>query len=1025
MLGHYRRCFSSPLKRVSVSVSLFCASMVPASYRHSFLPVLAQAWDAKLCGRSCSEEIKPIKLYPPPPPPVIERPPLVHLEQTSSRPSSLFSVESAMSGHSSRNAWGGMEKQFGKPPPRFRRGGANVLAASGIVMPKKREQVVRERERRMSTYAPQGMDWEAGAGAFDPTAPPQRGASPPPQTGTPAIQLPGSPPTRSTRPSLPYVAQRANSAPPALAMSPPMILITSDLMGSLTTETAHSAESFESDDCSQLESSLDHSDGTTSIVDSPVAFTPPSLPFPPSSTSVSDSAEADIMISQSLNDTARPKPTALDLDLGAPVGQAPSARMHVPSETDTAGPLVESTSATNSLREEKSRKRRSMSLTSIPASKPAEEAPSIPSAQPGPNAKVIRKHKSLKKFFFSSDNLAKQEQEPVPPFDLRRVKEKEAQRREEEKPKHEKANNVEESEGVEQDGGHEKRDRPKDDKKREMNKRSSLGGMLSRPKSKPSLRIDVKVSKHAEAPTSSSAAEADASTTTPAPLTGSSTATSSTSEPYPETPSSRSSFKSKGKVGTPASESAGGTRGLTKRFSLSNMSSAFKRSKKDGVFVPQVPELPAAYKRDKAGRSMSADSASTPTATVIRDIKQSAVPLSPKLQESAIIDSPQTRPRSLLSPKNSPGSSVKALPDPEPSSPGATSLHSVRSVSTAHTLNAPGSPTHDDTSILSDTSSNFELETELNHAQLVLVSPRTRRNPAESLQDILGVAPVTRQSTIVKMDPVLSRRSVEAIVLGPLLMSPGEMAPLSEEDECGITHDPSDPDNVRRGSDSLATSDHAGHIRSDSPHQYDSESSLESLSRSSSTSDPLEHAPVTPSSADCGPTLELPPPLPPMGNALDVGLSTVPFDDGVIVDTPSMHEMYESPTSTIATSRRSPEGLFRFLSSGHSPKTSPKTSVKELEGASKSNPKSTHVSAASRSSVKAVKSGAKAVTVSFPLPPPPVPETKEYSSFNNEVQLRSLHFDSGLGLDFEFGFGAEEISDAARRDIEVGVEVLA
>ena len=941
---------------------------------------------------------------------MIERPPLLNLEQSSSRPSSLFSIDSAMSGTSGRNTWGGMEKQFGKPPPRFRRGGANVLAAGGIVMPKKREQVVRERERRMSTYAPENMDWEADAASYDPIVP--RRSSSPPRLHE-AGPLPAPTPTQPTEPDPPCAVQRSYSAPPAMTMSPPMIMITSDSMGSLTTETAHSAESFELNDFAQPAFASEAADNSSTIVESPVSHSAPPLP------TESVPGVEEMVISQSLPATVREPAAGLEIDLGPLIAQAEPSHVNAPLEVISAQHMVPSASERSTLQGDKSRKRRSMSLTSVPSSRPAEAASTMPAA-PASGSKVIRKHKSLKKFFFSSDNLAKQEQEPMPDLDRSHVKDNEA-RRKEEKTKSEKVDKADhaDSERIAQA-------RAKDDKKREMNKRSSLGGMLPRPKSKPSLRIDIKATKHMGSAAPSPGADSETSTPTPAPLTGSSAVTSSTSGGYPETPATSSS-KSKGKAGTPAPESGGGTRGLTKRFSLSNMSNAFKRSKKDGAAVPQVPELPAAYKRDKAGRSMSADSATTPTTSAMRDIKHSAVPLSPKLQEAAIIDSPVSRSRPLLSPQNSPGSSMKGLPDPEPPSPGATSLRSVLSVSSdnsGHTLNAPGSPSHDDTSLLSDTSSTFELETELNHAQLVLVSPRTRRNPAESLQDILGVAPITRQSTVIKLDPILSRRSVEAIVLGPLLMSPSDMATLSEEDaddnEHSISGTAARDNNDRRGSGESTSSGHEAD--EGRPRHYGSASSLESLSRSSSTSDPLEHAPVTPSSVDCGPVLELPPPVPPKDDSLDVDLSAESSEDAVMVDAPSMQEIYDSPTSTITTSRRSPEGLFRFLSSGHSPKTT----LKEVEISPKGKTKPLPPVASEPTGKKGNK-GKAAGTMTFPLPPPPVPETKEYSSLHSDVQLRSLHFDSGLGLDFEFGFGAEELGgrDSRGLEAEVEVEVLA
>ncbi len=104
---------------------------------------------------------------------------------------------------------------------------------------------------------------------------------------------------------------------------------------------------------------------------------------------------------------------------------------------------------------------------------------------------------------------------------------------------------------------------PPTEKRVQVERRSK--GPLSWAKSKPSLRIDFKAPKESPSPglaTASSSGQADG---------------------YPDTPTSRSSD---------------GGRGLSKRFSLSKMSAAFKK-KPPGMagleIIPSVPELPEAY----------------------------------------------------------------------------------------------------------------------------------------------------------------------------------------------------------------------------------------------------------------------------------------------------------------------------------------------------------------------------------------------------------------------------------------------
>ena len=367
----------------------------------------------------------------------------------------------------------------------------------------------------------------------------------------------------------------------------------------------------------------------------------------------------------------------------------------------------------------RSRRTRSMSLSSTPAS---EIEPFMSNDEPTPppaiKVEVIRRQKSLKKLFFSH-------------YDSASVQEK-------------------------QDGTDKK---PK--------------GLLSRAKSKPSLRIDVKASKEDFVP-------------------GIATASSSgQSEGFPGTPVSRSS------------DGLGhGHRGLSKRFSLSNMSNAFKKKSPaagEGLAVPKVPELPEAYRREKEAMEIE----------IALSVSYHVVPASPPLEGEIVPqedDEPDTK--GLATPEEPmPKYSVKGLMSPP-------IIHSA-----VHTHDAE-----------SETSSAFDFDDELEHAELMQVSPRTRRNPGVSLQQFLGQAP-GRRIRVENVDNA-SRHSVEAIVLGSLLVPEAETPSTGGE---------------RSHSEVLAGGKQAPQAVPSS-----SEASLGSLSQSSYTSEP-DAPPITPNILEANP----------------------------------------------------------------------------------------------------------------------------------------------------------------------------
>ena len=431
------------------------------------------------------------------------------------------------------------------------------------------------------------------------------------------------------------------------------------------------------------------------------------------------------------------------------------------------------------------RKPRAMSLTSTLASKTHPIVPNEDEVPPLPE--FLRKQKSVKKFFFSTDALP-----------------------------------------LEQDK------KPR--------------GLLSRAKSKPSLRIDVKASKENPVPALATASS------------------SGQSDGLPDTPSSRT-FEA-------------AHRGLSKRFSLSNMSAAFKKKATSAgsvVPIPTVPELPEAYRREKHSR-----------------VKESAVPLS-----SIVRSASQSRQE-----------------ERNPSPPEQTHT------SNTHSIDGD-----------SDISSAFGLddsdgESDIEHAELMHVSPRTRRNPSTSLQQYLGTAPAPQTGVMVV--PNSSRMSVEGVIFGPLLIPEGV--------ELGAV--------IGGGEQNALAEENARSY----PLKSGSGDSIESLSRSSSTSEPdeSEHQPLTPNIISLNP---LSPPL-----DIPDAAPTPSFGELAPIETPPPQSNSSSPR---LRNFESPKAFMRMLSSPLSSRT-------------------------------------------VPVPPsaPPSPAESTYSSLCGDVQLKSLHFDS-LGLDFD------------------------
>lgn len=367
-------------------------------------------------------------------------------------------------------------------------------------------------------------------------------------------------------------------------------------------------------------------------------------------------------------------------------------------------------------------------------------APPIPPVPPVPREqtkRVPKKQKSLKNLFFSSSTPPEATLGPS---------------------KYDNFSPVAEAKPVLKD----KTERPKEKKP-----------MLSRPRSKPSLHIDIDATKPSSslksAPAAPSSSKTSATPITPALSSGRSEktnsipATPSTASTATTTPTSTSSVVSKPK--------------LNKRFSLSNMAVFKKRSNSapsvehrslaDMVSgnateeVPKVPELPKAYKKEKeARRTMSEmlpakeEVAVVPPAPLANEIVTSPVAEMPK----GPIELPSTHSADI-------------------SADDSSLIHSPRdSTATIEPTSA---------SMSSDMSDVDDEDDILNAQFMQLPSPRSPidRDPALSLQDFLNSAPGRKSEVVVVQE---GRRSLEAlVVLGPTSVRPNTVSTNSRMSASG------------------------------------------------------------------------------------------------------------------------------------------------------------------------------------------------------------------------------------------------
>ncbi|KAK8847401.1 hypothetical protein IAR55_005259 [Kwoniella newhampshirensis] len=486
-------------------------------------------------------------------------------------------------------------------------------------------------------------------------------------------------------------------------------------------------------------------------------------------------------------------------------------------------------------------------------------------------------------------------------------------------------------------------------------------GILSRARSKPSLKIDVKMTKGS----------------------GEKIAGSSSIPTTPSLSTGRSGLASSSFASTPASytnsphTAASTPRGLSKRFSLSNMSNAFKKRssstpvtgslmKDSSAPVPTVPALPEMYKKEKEARKV------IPSAVPIGPSKAPPSHGPGEENDSALNDTP-TRCESPIAmdepaPSDAVTDSATSFEKGEArlsfESTGSRRVNPLAPLLPALDLSTTTTPLPDTPTTVSATSmDDYEEESEeIIHAQLMQVTPRTRRNPGSALQEFLGSGPAKQGNVVIV--PQNARRSVEAVVVlggrSTSVFNNRAILDGSEENVNSTTRVIEE----RRGStdtdetDIIVTPVHNAleiFVAPD-PGAFDQPSA----------------------SAVSSPQID---------TLNDDDLESLPSDTVLVENPPPPPPSSETSTAVKGDSTSVPKGRF----------ASPEALLRRLHTSSRKQQSTPYHSQVREPGVLAPGAG-------IPVPPIPFPlegciPSEAYSSLMNDVQLRSLHFE-GLGLDF-------------------------
>lgn len=412
---------------------------------------------------------------------------------------------------------------------------------------------------------------------------------------------------------------------------------------------------------------------------------------------------------------------------------------------------------------------------------------------------------------------------------------------------------------------------------------------------------------------------------------------------------------------------------LRKRFSLSNMSQAFKKRSLgpgSGVAVPKVPDLPAEYR--------TAEKASKPGKP-----KSKSVP--------GVFDAPVVSSRE---PAPTQHAATVSEVDVGGSARGPTPPLIVSSVGRMEFSPVVQSPTSIDPPLLPDLEMDLDSESDgsslfsLEDVELGSASPPTQQQTRRAtimrvvprypmgfdLQEMMGMSTGSLPSHRIGDRDDLPDSPIS---MGPLLSRPTPVALDVNQPATATTSSTPDEDHCR-------TPD------SDDWHSAESRPSSETDTSSSQPHTPLDNE---------APTQVLLPavPLPDVGsvdepNKIVTETMLMSPSLSLTLRDPSEAAAHDlSPVSRVASTPKSrfssPEGMLRMMAS-------PRSNRSSFSGASVRTPL--------RNSTPPRLND---------IPIPPMPDTREYSSLMNAVQLRSLKFDA-LGLDFEAFGGRKQAVEA-------------
>jgi hypothetical protein len=410
---------------------------------------------------------------------------------------------------------------------------------------------------------------------------------------------------------------------------------------------------------------------------------------------------------------------------------------------------------------------------------------------------------------------------------------------------------------------------------------------------------------------------------------------------------------------------------MVKRFSLSNMSSAFKKmaghSNTHGTTpVPKVPDLPAMYRR-KSDQDVEQ----------VADVDMEERPRRRSEDDMSFrgVGSPIVRVESPICPLDITMLSASASPPTVPLALPLTPAPTVPTVLEPAALLSQ--PIKTRVARSSSFSSLYSIATTASHEQQTLlhISPRTQRDPSASLQGFITQVQVHSTEVIIERPTHSRQRSLEATVV--LSMTPPAPLPRSRlmerEDSLG----------------NLSRSSHGSHRSSQESQTLKTPVTMPVASMS--LDEIRRHIPIAP----------------PRTTTIETVSAMRSEGSGSFKSLPSLGSemiVINSPTSTLGSTSTG-SGTASASGSGSGSRTGSRAStpkarslVRMITSPRRRHSRNTSISQSKDSGKGKGKGKAKREDLSTP-PPIPTSNSVKFDSLKQGIQLESLHFDS-LDIDF-------------------------